>query len=167
VTGWTIRGERPDDAAMIAAVTQNAFRAAQHTDGTEFLLPGRLRDAGDLTLSLVADHPEEGIVGHVAVSPVTISDGRTAWYGVGPVSVAPARQREGIGSALIRRAIETLKERGAGGCVVLGEPQYYGRFGFIHDPALSYPGPPPEYFQRLVLGGSAPSGEVRYSAAFG
>jgi putative acetyltransferase len=50
---------------------------------------------------------------------------------------------------------------------VLGEPRYYERFGFVADPALTYPGPPGGYFQRLVLRGDSPRGEVSYSAAFG
>jgi putative acetyltransferase len=167
LSGWTIRDERPDDAGVIAAVTQEAFRTAPHTDGTEYLLPGRLRDAGELTVSLVAEAADGKALGHIVFSPVTIGDGTPGWYGLAPVSVIPERQGGGIGTALIDAGLERLRQLGAAGCVVLGEPAYYGRFGFAHDPALTYPGPPPEYFQRLILRGDAPRGEVSYSAAFG
>ena len=49
---------------------------------------------------------------------------------------------------------------------LLGDPGYYARFGFEHDPQLFYPGPPAEYFQRLVLDGPPPAGVVRYASAF-
>jgi putative acetyltransferase len=160
-----IRDERPDDAAAIAALTQAAFRDAKHTDGTEHALPAKLREAGLLSVSLVADGGGE-LVGHVAFSPVTISDESSAWYGLAPVSVVPEHQGQGIGTALIRAGVARLRERGARGCVVLGDPAYYGRFGFRHDPELTFPGPPREHFMRLVLAGAVPSGEVRYAQAF-
>jgi predicted N-acetyltransferase YhbS len=166
VTGWRIRDERPAEAQVIAALTEAAFREAEHTDGTEGAIPAKLRESGALTVSLVADADGE-LVGHVALSPVALSDGSDGWYGLGPVSVIPARQGDGIGSALIREGIARLGQLGARGCVVLGEPAFYGRFGFRHDPRLVYPGPPPEYFQRIVFNGAEPQGEVSYSRAFG
>jgi putative acetyltransferase len=166
VSDWAIRPECDSDAAAIAALTESAFREAEHTDGTEHALPGKLRDAGDLTLSLLAEADDGTPLGHVAFSPVAISDGTQRWYGLGPVSVAPEWQGKGIGAALIREGLAHLRILGARGCVVLGEPAYYHRFGFIQDRALSFPGPPPEYFQRLLFEGSAPSGTVRYAPAF-
>ena len=109
---WTIRDERPGDFVAIAALTQAAFRDAEHSDGTEPAIVERLRTDGDLTLSLVAEDGE--LLGHAAFSPVTVSDGSTGWYGLGPVSVSPHRQREGIGSALIRVGLERLRV-GCGG----------------------------------------------------
>jgi putative acetyltransferase len=162
-----LRLERPGDEAAIAALTQAAFRDAEHSDGSEAAIVARLRLDGDLALSLVAEDSGGRIVGHAAFSPVTVSDGSTGWYGLGPVSVLPARQREGIGSALIREGLARLRPLGARGCVVLGDPVYYARFGFAHDPALAYPGPPPRYFQRIVVSGPASMGEVRYARAFG
>jgi putative acetyltransferase len=106
------------------------------------------------------------IVGHIAFSRVTISDGTPDWYDLGPVSVWPELHKRGIGSALIRQGIADLRARGAAGIVLLGSPAYYGRFGFRHEPQLSYPGPPPEYFQCLVLTGDLPKGEVTYAPAF-
>lgn len=162
----TIRPERPADIAAIHTLTQAAFRDMPFSDGSEPHLIDRLRASGDLTLSLVAEDPAR-IVGHIAFSPVTMSDESTGWYGLGPVGVGPDQRGQGIGSALIRRGIADMRERGARGIVLLGEPDFYARFGFEHDPALRYPGPPPEYFQRLVLEGEPPQGEVRYAPAFG
>ncbi len=107
------------------------------------------------------------LVGHIAFSRVSISDGSRDWYGLGPVGVSPELQRQGIGSALIERGVAGLKTLGARGVVLLGNPAYYACFGFAHDPALSCPGPPAEYFQRLVLAGAGPRGIVTYAAAFG
>lgn len=164
---WTIRDERPGDAPAIAALTTAVFRDMAHSDGSEAVIVERLRADGDLAISLVAENLDLAIVGHAVFSPVSISDGTPHWYGLGPVSVIPLRQRAGIGSALIGEGIERLRQMGARGCVVLGDPGYYGRFGFEHDPALAYPGPPPEYFQRLVLSSPLPQGTVSYAPAFG
>lgn len=161
-----IRTERPNDEAPIHALTEAAFRDMPFSEGDEQHLIKRLRQAGDLELSLVAEQAGR-IVGHVAFSPVTISDYAPNWYGLGPVSVWPELQRQGIGSALIERGLAILRVRRARGVVVLGDPAYYGRFGFQHDPDLRYPGPPPEYFQRLVLNGLPPKGIVRFAQAFG
>ncbi|MBX7514213.1 N-acetyltransferase [Qipengyuania sp. GH38] len=161
-----IRPERPPDHAAIAVVTEAAFRGQKHSDGSEVAIVDRLRKDGDLTLSLVAEDSER-IVGHVAVSPVTIDGNAGNWYGLGPISVLPALQHKGIGSRLMQRALADMREIGAAGIMLLGNPAYYSRFGFEHDPRLEYPGPPPEYFQRLVLTGDAPTGVVSYAPAFG
>ena len=161
-----IRPERAGDERAIRDVVRAAFTDHPHSDGSEPGIVDRLRKDGDLAISLIAEH-EGAIVGHVAFSPITISDGSTGWFGLGPVAVMPQRQHEGIGSELIKRGLTLLRERGAAGCVVLGEPAYYGRFGFAHDPALAYPGPPPEYFQRLLISASGASGVVTYAPAFG
>ena len=162
----TIRPERASDEAAIRALMAAAFDGHPHSDGSEPGIVDALRADGDLAISRVA---EEGgaIVGHVAFSPVSVSDGSEGWFGLGPVAVDPARQGEGIGTALIERGMDLLRDRGAAGCVVLGDPAYYARFGFAHDPALTYPGPPPEYFQRLVIGNSGAQGVVAYARAFG
>ena len=167
MSDWTIRPEQKGDEAAISALTTAAFATAAHSNGTEAVIVERLRDAGELTLSLVATNEAGLLVGHVAFSPVRIADGSENWFGLGPISVLPTCQGQGIGAALIREGLGRLEEHGAAGCVVLGEPAYYGRFGFAHDPMLTYPGPPADYFQRLVLCGDAPSGVVSYSNAFG
>jgi putative acetyltransferase len=160
-----IASETAADIAAIQAVTVSAFLHAQHTSHTEQFIVDALRKAGQLTVSLVAK-TDSSTVGHVAISPVSISDGATGWYGLGPISVAPEYQRRGIGSRLMREALRVLRERGVSGCVLLGEPRYYNRFGFQVDSNLSLPGVPPEYFQALSFGTSHPRGVVSYHAAF-
>lgn len=112
----SIRDELPADLAAIEAVTIEAFGTAEHSSGTEQFIVRALRDSGQLAVSLVAE--EDGrILGHVAVSPVTIS---TGWYGLGPVSVVPGRQGKGIGTMLITRALAELRASGqsAASCLV-------------------------------------------------
>ena len=165
----SIRNETPADIDAIETLTAAAFRDAAHTSHTEQFIVAALRRAGQLTVSLVAQDGEgDGgeVVGHVAISPVTISDGSPRWYGLGPISVAPNRQGEGIGSRLMREALDALRHLGAAGCVVLGDPAYYGRFGFRAEPSLTLPGVPAEYFQSVSFDGSAPSGNVAYHNAF-
>jgi len=157
--------ERPGDAAAIRALTEAAFRDRPYSDQTEAGIIDALRAAGALTLSLVAI--QDGvIVGHAAFSPVRITAAPGDWYGLGPISVRPDRQRRGIGRALVRDGLERLKSLMAAGCVVLGDPAYYARFGFQADPELSHGDAPPGYLQRVVLEGPPPKGEVAYHPAF-
>ncbi len=161
-----IRPESAADLQAIEAVTVAAFLHAPHTSHTEQFIIAALRRAGELTLSLVAD-ARGTVIGHVAVSPVTISDGTSGWFGLGPVAVTPEHQRRGVGSRLVREALRLLRARRAAGCVLLGEPGYYGRFGFRAEPGLVLPEVPPEYFQALSFGAPLPGGVVSYSDAFG
>ncbi len=158
-----IRPERSDDADAIRAVTRAAFAGAAHSSGTEAAIIDALRAAGVLTVSLVALQ-NGAIVGHVAFSPVTIDGQAGAWFGLGPVSVQPDRQRAGVGQALIRQGLDRLKHLNAEGCVVLGDPAYYGRFGFKSDPALRYADVPPEYFQWLAFAGAMSAGAMSAGA---
>jgi putative acetyltransferase len=160
-----IRLERPDDATTIHALTNAAFAGMAFSDNTEAAIVDRLRAAGALTLSLVATHGGE-IVGHVAFSPVTINGEAGDWYGLGPVSVWPDRQRTGIGQALIREGLRRLRSMSAGGCVLLGDPAYYVRFGFRNDPCLCHAGAPAWAFQCLAFGRSRPRGEVSFHPGF-
>jgi putative acetyltransferase len=160
-----ITNETAADVAAIRAVTISAFLQAQHTSHTEQLIVDALRVAEQLTVSLVAK-VDGAVVGHIAISPVSLSDGATGWYGLGPLSVAPEYQRRGIGSLLVREALRILRERRASGCVLLGEPLYYSRFGFRADPNLRLPGVPPEYFQAIAFDDSHPQGDISYHAAF-
>lgn len=166
MTAVTLRPEEPRDTADIFTLTEAAFAPMPFSDGSEPGIIDQLRIDGDLTLSLVAEDGTR-IVGHIAISPVTISDGSRDWFGLGPVSVTPDLQKQGIGGKLIKRAIADMRQRGARGIVLLGSTEYYPRFGFEHDPQLTYPGPPAEFFQRLVLDGDAPRGTVAYAPAFG
>ncbi|WP_342713201.1 N-acetyltransferase [Bradyrhizobium sp. B124] len=161
-----IRHERGEDAAAISRITTAAFATAPHSSGTEARIVEALRQAGALTVSLVATSDDGRIVGHVAFSSVQIDGVAGRWYGLGPISVAPEMQRQGIGGALLRAGLARLAALNADGCVLLGDPAYYSRFGFVSDPALTYGGKPSPYFQRLVLKGEPPKGDVRYDAAF-
>ena len=160
-----IRKEAAADVAAIEALTIAAFRDAAHTSHTEQFILGALRESGQLSVSLVAD-ASGTVVGHVAVSPVTVSDGAMGWYGLGPISVAPERQGQGVGGQLVEHALAELRRLGASGCVVLGDPGYYARFGFIAEPSLALPGVPPEYFQVIMFTDSLPAGEVSYHESF-
>jgi putative acetyltransferase len=160
-----VRPEVPSDIADIEALTVAAFLNAPHTSHTEHLIVNALRKTGHLTLSLIAE-VDGKIVGHVAVSPISISDGSQGWYGLGPISVMPDYQSVGIGSQLMRQALATLGELGASGCVVLGEPEYYSRFGFKTEPSLVLPDVPPEYFQAVSFDAILPSGIVSYHESF-
>ncbi|HET7203390.1 MAG TPA: N-acetyltransferase [Steroidobacteraceae bacterium] len=160
-----IRPERPEDAEGIEAVTVAAFLDAAHTSHTEQFIVRELRRAGHLTVSLVADFRGR-VIGHVAISPVTISDGTRDWFGLGPVSVSPEHQRRGLGSRLVREGLARLKALGGRGCVLVGEPAYYGRFGFRAEPGLVLPGVPSQYFQAVCLAGPMPAGTVTFDAAF-
>jgi putative acetyltransferase len=160
-----IRLENLGDASTIYTLTEAAFALAAHSGGNEARIVDALRDRGALTLSLVAEADGQ-IVGHAAFSPVLIDGQEGGWYGLGPVSVRPDRQKTGVGSAIVRDGLDRLEAMGARGCVVFGDPAYYGRFGFAADPRLRYAGAPDGYFQRLVFAGEPPAGEVAYHPGF-
>ncbi|RVU86545.1 N-acetyltransferase [Leucothrix sargassi] len=160
-----IRKETSNDIQDIHDVTVAAFLEASHTDHTEQFIVKALRDSGVLSVSIVAEGAEN-IVGHVALSPVTISDGATDWYGLGPISVLPEHQNKGVGTKLMNAAIEELKSVNAGGCVLLGDPDYYHHFGFNPQEGLELLGVPPEYFQALLIQGEFPKGVVSYHESF-
>lgn len=160
-----LRTESPADVLAIRAVTEDAFREQPHSRQTEALIVDALRRAGALSLSLVA-HRAGRVVGHAAFSPVTISGGAPGWYSLGPLSVASAEQGAGFGTSLVWHGLRTMRHQGAAGCVVLGEPAYYGRFGFRSTPALRLDGAAPgcflvRPFERLI-----PLGTVQYHEAF-
>lgn len=157
--------EKTGDDARIHQVTEQAFLRAPHTDHTEQFIVDSLRRAGALTISQVAKVDGE-IIGHVAISPITLSGGETGWFGIGPISVLPEFQGLGIGSKLMQSSLAALEEMGASGCVVLGDPAYYGRYGFKVVDGLIFPGVPAEYFQALSFSGEFPNGEVSYHEAF-
>ena len=164
-----LRHETTNDIAAIEAVAIAAFADAPHTSHTEQFIVRALRDASELTLSIVAEEHGQ-VVGHVALSPVTITNdhGHKAkgWCGLGPISVLPQRQGHGIGSRLMEQALSELRAMQAEGCVLLGEPAYYGRFGFQAHAGLQLPGVPPGYFLALAFHGPVPEGIAQYSDAF-
>ena len=156
-----IRTERAADASALYALHRAAFKGV-----VEANLVDALREEGAVVLSLVAEEVGK-VFGHVLYSRVVI-DGRARAVALAPISVDPARQRRGIGSRLIEEAHRELKSRGETLAFVLGEPGYYGRFGFSREAASAfqtpYDGP---YMMALALAASAPrSGKVRYAAPF-
>ncbi len=160
-----VRTEAPADVAAIRSVTEDAFREHPHSRQTEAQIVDALRRAGALSLSLVA-YRGGRVVGHAAFAPISITGGATGWHSMGPLSVAPDAQGAGVGTALVWHGLRTLRQLGAAGCVVLGEPAYHGRFGFRSTPALRLEGAPPgcflvRPFQRLI-----PMGTVRFHQAF-
>ncbi len=161
----TIRSETSADGRVIGEVTVAAFKTLAVSNQTEQFIIEALRAAEALTVSLVAEK-EGRVVGHVAFSPVTISDGSPDWYGVGPVSVLPEYQCQGIGKALMEQGLARLKGLGACGCCLVGDPGYYVRFGFRNIPGFVYQGIPQEYFLALPLGEHIPQGNVVFHEGF-
>jgi putative acetyltransferase len=160
-----IRSETSADVSAIAQVTAAAFQTLAVSHHTEHFIIAALRAASALTVSLVAE-VDGRVVGHIAFSPVTISDGSAHWYGLGPVSVLPECQRRGIGGALIREGLSRLKDLGAAGCCLVGHPEYYRRFGFQNIRGLGHEGIPDEFFFTLSLDGRIPQGIVEFHAGF-
>jgi len=121
----TIRAERPEDASRVRHVNELAFGRPAEADLVE-----RLRRACADSLSLVAE--DDAVVGHILFTPVVVESARQRILGMGlaPVAVHPGRQRQGIGSQLVRRGLNMLRERGCPFVVVVGHPEYYPRFGF-------------------------------------
>jgi putative acetyltransferase len=160
-----IEQERPEDTSAIHRLTKDAFKGMPFSQQTEARIVDALRAAGSLTISLVARQGHE-IVGHVAFSAVKIDGEPGDWYGLGPVSVRPSLQRRGIGQALIRDGLGRLKAMKAAGCILLGSPVYYTRFGFESDPELHYADVAPGYLQFLTFQEAAPKGEVTFHPSF-
>ena len=160
-----IRSETVDDIGAIREVTVAAFATLAISSHTEQFIVEALRAAGALALSLVALR-DGRVVGHIAFSPVSISDGTQGWYGLGPVSVVPEHQRQGIGKALIEEGLSRLQHLGAGGCCLVGHPEYYTKFGFTNVPGLVVEGVPPEVFFALSFDGRVPLGNVAFHEAF-
>lgn len=160
-----IRDERPEDMQAIRDVTQEAFRFNSHASGTEAAIIDALRRADALKLSLVAVIDNK-LVGHIAFSPVTIEGRLVGWFGLGPVSVKPDLHGRGVGSALINQGLLRLRQIGAKGCVVLGDPAFYRRFGFENDTALHYEDAPAEYFMALAFHDMKPSGKITFHEGF-
>jgi putative acetyltransferase len=160
-----IRNETSADVGAIADVTVAAFKTLTISNHTEQFIVAALRAAGALTVSLVAEWNGR-VAGHIAFSPVTISDGCPNWYGLGPVSVLPEFQRRGIGQALIREGLSRLKNLKARGCCLVGHPEYYQRLGFRNIKGLVHEGVPEEVFFALPLDGHVPQGIVEFHEGF-
>lgn len=160
-----IRKEQNSDIEAITEITIAAFKNHPISRQTEHFIIDALRLSNALTLSLVAEI-EEQIVGHIAFSPIEITDGSSEWYGLGPVSVLPDYQRQGIGKALINEGLSLLKNMGAQGCALVGPPDYYKKFGFKNYPEMIHEGIPQEVFLALPLNEINPKGIVSFHDGF-
>jgi putative acetyltransferase len=160
-----IRPETEADIPSIDDVTRAAFEDHPHSRQTEPFIVAALRRAGALAVSLVAE--DDGrVVGHVAFSPVSMPEGLPGWYGLGPVSVQPERQRRGIGTSLVEEGLAALRALGARGCVLVGEPAFYRRFGFRTYPGLTVDGVPPGYVLALPFADAPADGRVAFHPGF-
>jgi putative acetyltransferase len=160
-----IRSENDADVSAITEVTVAAFKTLEISNHTEQFIIEAVRAAKALTVSLVAEM-DGRVIGHIAFSPVTISDGTPNWYGLGPVSVLPAYQRQGIGKALIQEGLSRLKDINAQGCCLVGHPDYYRKFGFKNMSGLMHEGVPQEVFFALSFDGHTPQGTVAFHEGF-
>lgn len=160
-----IRNETMADIQAISEVTIAAFQTHPISQHTEQFIINALRHAKALTISLVAELGGH-VVGHIAFSPVTMSDGSLNWHGLGPISVLPEYQKQGIGKSLVNEGLSLLKNLGSKGCALVGDPTFYQRFGFKNNPALIYENIPQEYFLVLPFGDNTPQGTVVFHDAF-
>ena len=160
-----IRSEIDADVSAITKVTIAAFKTLEISNHTEHFIIEALRAAKALTVSLVAE-VDGIIVGHIAFSPMTISDGTQNWYGLGPLSVLPAYQRQGIGKSLIREGLSRLRDINAQGCCLVGHPDYYKKFGFKNTSGLVCEGVPQAVFFALSFDGHIPRGNVAFHEGF-
>jgi len=160
-----IRKETDADIEAITEVTIAAFNTLPISNHTEHFIIKALRAAGVLTISLVAE-VEGQIVGHIAFSPVKITDGTKDWYGLGPVSVLPKYHKKGIGKSLVKEGLSLLKELDGQGCALVGDPNYYNRFGFRNYPELIHEGIPQEVFLALPFNEKVPRGTVIFHKGF-
>lgn len=160
-----IRPETPADVQEISDLAEAAFEGEQAGQQTEPFIIRDLRAAGALSISLVTEVDGQ-IVGHIAFSPVTISDGTQHWHGLGPLSVLPGLQGRRIGTALVNQGLALLKSLGSRGCALVGLPTYYRRFGFMNHPQLRHEGTPREIFTAKPLAGPVPAGILEFHQAF-
>jgi putative acetyltransferase len=160
-----LRDEQPGDEAAIYQLTQRAFAPMAFAAGDEQDLISALRAAGALSLSLAAVRDDQ-IVGHIAFSPASAADDLLGWYALGPVSVDPALQGQGIGGRLIEAGLARLTALQAAGCILTGNPVYYRRFGFVVRPDLAPPGEPAKYFMVRPLGDPSPNKIVAFHPLF-
>ena len=161
----TIRSEEERDIEAIHSITIEAFKTVAISNKTEQFIIKALRRANALSVSLVAE-VEDTVIGHIAFSPIVISDGSTDWYTLGPISVKPAFQKNGVGGALIEKGISMVKKTGGRGCLLVGDPKYYSRYGFKTDSRLSIDGVPPDVLLVQPFFEPVPEGKVQLHEGF-
>jgi len=160
-----VRPEHPRDVDAIGWVNKQAFNDRPYSRQTEHLIVEALRSADALDISLVAEL-DGNLVGHIALSQAGIGEDSSGWYALGPVAVLPDFQARGVGRALIEAGLAELRTRAANGCVLVGDPAFYTRFGFTQVPGVMWAGVPDENVLCLRLAGPQPHGEVSYHPAF-
>jgi putative acetyltransferase len=160
-----IRDQTEADFAVVHALVIAAFKTMPHACGREQFIMDALWRTGAATVALVAEDAG-AIIGQVAFSRVKVGGADVGWHGCGPLSVLPGRYRQGVGGALMRAGLERLRALSAKGCVLVGNPKYYSRFGFENTDAMRFPGAPPEVFMALRLAGETPAGDVAFDKAF-
>jgi putative acetyltransferase len=160
-----IRPERPQDLEAIRRVNVAAFEGHQFSQQTEHLIVEALRAADALEVSLVAEL-DGSVVGHIAFSQARIGEAGSGWFLLGPVAVLPDHQARGIGRKLVEAGLGALRSRQALGCVLVGDPAFYARFGFEQDPKVTWAGVPAGNLLCVHFAGPAPAGEVSYHPAF-
>jgi putative acetyltransferase len=160
-----IRDQTETDFSAVHQLVIAAFKTLPFACGREQFVMDALWRTGAVTVALVAEDGGK-IVGQVAFSKVLVGGHDVGWHGCGPVSVVPARHKQGIGSALMRAGLLKLRALGSNGCVVVGDPAYYRRFGFDNTDAMREPEVPPQYFMALLFSGEIPMGDVTFDKAF-
>ncbi len=160
-----IRPEAANDYQSIRDLLIAAFADHPYSHQTEHLIVEALRASGAMTIGLVAE-VDGNVVGHIAFSPVEINGMDRKWYALGPIAVLPDFQRRGIGKGLVEEGLKAIRPLGAKGCVLVGEPAFYERFGFRHNPALTMEGVPPQYLLCLPMDKQVPQGRVSHHPAF-
>lgn len=162
-----IRTEAPADILAIDRLLKLAFDTSAEAD-----LVMRLRENGRRTLSLVACNDEGEVIGHILFTPVTLAGEDFNWQGLAPLAVHPNYRQQGIGSQLVKEGLTSLLDFDYPACVVLGDPNYYSRFGFVASEEYQLScqwDVPPGVFQvvSLVEGEfSGRSGCIEYSQEF-
>jgi len=160
-----VRSERPSDAPEISRLLLDAFQGHPHSTQNEHRIVDVLRAEDALSLSLVAE-TEGGVAGYIAGSPIVVGGVKNRWVGIGPLAVRPDLQRKGIGTALMTSALKAICEQGNLGCVLVGDPGYYARFGFCHPDGLTMAEVPPEVILAIAFNGPLPKGEAVFHPAF-
>lgn len=166
-----IRIETKNEEEKVYEVVQAAFREAEHRDGNEADLVVALRKSAAFIpeLSLVAQINGE-VIGHVLLTEIKI--GESQGLALAPLAVLPHFQKQGIGSALIKKAHEVAEKLGYPAIIVLGDPAYYSKFGYVKASQWQIQAPfevPSDYFRVCFLGNKLekPTGLVTYAPEFG
>jgi putative acetyltransferase len=159
------RPETPEDCSAIESVHIAAFKDHPYSRQTEHLIVNALRAEHALDVSLVAEVGGK-VVGHIAFSKIKINGQDCTWFMLGPIGVLPDHQRKGIGGELVRQGLEEIKRLCAEGCVLVGDPAYYTRFGFTEARGLVFEGVPAKNCLYLPMSQRIPRGSVSHHPAF-